>query len=488
MGAPSELKTSDAPLLRGLLASLPPSQRVELIQSLSLTEATALLYDWEGIWARPNQLEPDGFWRIWARICGRGEGKTKSAAQWAKRQMVEMPGSRGIVVARTYADARDTCIEGESGILACFSPEERATLTWNRSLGELIHPNGSRVKIYTSEKPDSLRGVQAHWAWCDELAAWEKHLAAWGQIPYVVRLPYPDAPHRAGRVVVTTTPRPLKEIRELIAADGKEVFDERLGANVALCRVSRGSTFDNWANLNTLARAELDKLKGTRMGRQELDAELLEDTPGALWTRALIERQRKAMPPKEFFTRVVIGVDPAVSAEEDSDETGIVVAARGRDGHRYVLEDLSCIKSPDGWAGVVIDAYERWEADCVVPEVNQGGALVEANIRAALREINRKRDRKISINVKPVHATRGKLTRAEPIATAYERGSAWHCAVLDKLEDQLCTWAQGDTDSPDRLDADVWALTDLDTMGTDAEIDSEPVKPDRDGPSLDWAP
>jgi len=386
-----------------------------------------------------------------------------------------MPGSRGIIAARTYSDARDTCVEDpSSGLRSAFSDDEWSKINWNRSLGELTHPNGSYVKLLTSEKPDSFRGKQAHWAWCDELASWLKHREAWGQMPYVVRLQWPADPARAGRVVVTTTPRPFEEIRKLIRDDGRSVFDERLGADVTLCRVSRGSTYDNWDNLNTLARAELEKLKGTRQGRQELFAELLDDAPGALWTRTLVERQRVDEVNRLTLTRIVVGVDPAVTANEDSDETGIVVAGIDKKGQRYVLEDGSLRGTPEQWASRVVELYLKWEADAVVPEVNQGGDMVSATIRAV----------NPGLAIRPVRASRGKTTRAEPIATAYERGNVWHCGAFPRLEDQMCAWVQGDPDSPDRMDALVWALTDLEARGSTATLSSTPRR-SAHGPNFD---
>ncbi|NBT36257.1 MAG: hypothetical protein EBT03_12120 [Betaproteobacteria bacterium] len=238
--------------LRRLLLQATEMSLTKALRRLSDKEVEALLYDWQGLWARENQLPPTGPWRVWLINAGRGFGKTRAAAEWTRQQLLQMPGCRVGIVARTYSDARDVCVEGESGLLSTFSPAEREGLEWNRSLGEGILRNGSRWSVFTSEKPDSLRGPQFHCLWADELAAWEKNRAAWEQVPFVVRLPWPSAPERAGRIVVSTTPRPVKEIRELMKS-----LDTA---------VTGGTSFENWANLNKLAQAKLETLRGTRLG------------------------------------------------------------------------------------------------------------------------------------------------------------------------------------------------------------------------------
>lgn len=408
----------------------------EILKRLTDAEAEALLYDWEQLWARPTQLQPKGDWRIWLMLAGRGFGKTRSAAEWVRKQLLEMPGCRVAIVARTYADATNVCVEGESGLLGCLAPAERKGVEWNRSLGEGMLSNGSRWQVFTSEKPDSLRGPQFHAMWADELAAWAKHRAAWEQVPFVVRLPWAKDTKRAGRIVISTTPRPVKEIRELL--EGNDVA------------VTRGTSFENWKNLNALTQNKLAALRGTRLGRQELMAEVLDDVPGALWTRALLDKHRVKAAPQ--MTRVIVGVDPAVTSGEDADETGIIVAGKGTDGHFYVLTDASCRLSPDGWARQAVQQYETWEADRIVAEVNQGGDLVERIVRSVAR----------NVSYKSVRATKGKVVRAEPIAALYEQGKVHHVGMLERLEDQLCTYTPDSYDgSPDRLDALVWALTEL---------------------------
>lgn len=419
-----------------------------MMERLSPDEQVELLYQWEW-WARPEQLEPPGAWRQWALVAGRGFGKSRCGAEWIRKQLIEMPGCRAAIVARTIGDARSTCVEGESGLLSCFPPG--SDVQWNRSMGEGKLPNGSSWQCFTSERPDQLRGPQFHVLWADELAAWLKGLSAWEQVPFVVRLPWAQDPSRAGRIVVTTTPRPLRQIRELLSDP--------------LTAVTRGRTSDNWANLNALTRAKLIRLKGTRIGRQELDGEVLDDTPGALWTRALIESCRRPMPAKVSLTRVVVSIDPAVTSNEDSDETGIVVCGKNEDGERFVLEDLSMRAPPHEWAAAAIDACHRWETDEVVVEVNQGGDLVKAVLEEAPGGS--------ALAIHQVRVHRGKYLRAQPVATAYEAGEVFHCGRLETLEDQMCTWVPDDAGSPDRLDALTQAITELGGGDGDAKVSSK---------------
>lgn len=421
----------------------------DLTAELSENEADALLCDWEGIWARPEQLQPEGDWLFWMNCAGRGWGKTRVGAEAVRKWATDQRGSRGFIAARTIADARDTCVEGESGLLACLPTAERPPFggDWNRSKGELwLGPSrdkGTYVKLFSSEEPDSARGFQAHWGWADELAAWLKDAELWDQLLFGLRLPWPE---RNARAVITTTPKPRKVMRELLKNDK--------------CVVRRGTTYDNLFNLSPAFRQIIRKYEGTRLGRQELNAELLDDVPGALWTRQLLEEQRIRLPPlrlngggdEEFdFVRIVVAIDPAASSGEESDETGIVVAARGANGKRYVLEDGSMRGKPHEWAERAIDLYHRWKADRIVAEANNGGEMVESVIRAHDRDVP----------VKLVYASRGKHTRAEPISTAYERHDVFHVGMFELLEDQLCNWTPEEPKSPDRLDALVWALTEL---------------------------
>lgn len=403
--------------------------------SLAAALAEALA---DGGWrakARPNQIAPDWDWLIWLMLMGRGAGKTRAGAEWVKELVEVGPPKRIALVGATAADVRDTMIEGESGILAVasrgchpmYEPSKRR-LTW---------PNGSLAFAYSADEPDRLRGPQHSHAWADELAAWSYVGDAWNMLQLGLRLgPRPQC-------MVTTTPRPIKLLKELLSREGQDVA------------VSRGSTFENAANLpaNFLAQIR-DRYEGTRLGRQELHAELLEDVPGALWQRAWFDRDRVAAAPP--LRRIVVAIDPAVSNNEGSDETGIIVAGKDAAGHAYVLEDCSGRYAPEAWAKVAVDAYRRHRADRVVAEVNNGGAMVENTLRVV----------DPNVPYKALHASRGKAIRAEPISAVYEKARAHHVGAFPELEDQMSAFSS-DFDrsragySPDRVDAAVWALSEL---------------------------
>lgn len=380
--------------------------------------------------ARTNQIPPDTGWLIWLILSGRGWGKTRTGAEWVVSEAIKHPKTRWAVIARTFADARDTCAEGESGLINVLN-RYKAMANWNRSMGEILLTNGSRIKLFSAEEPDRLRGPQHHGAWCDELAAWDTP-DAWDQLQFGLRLG--DNP----RTVVTTTPRPIPLLKSILNRD--------------TTHVTRGSTFENEANLAATALAELQaRYAGTRTGRQELYGEILEDVEGALWTRDLIEKARirkEDLPP---LVRVVVAVDPAVTSGEDSDETGIVTAGMTADGHYYILADDTLKDSPDNWARKAVSAYKLNNADRIVAETNNGGDMVILLLRQV----------EPNVPTKKVVATRGKRVRAEPISALYEQGRVHHVGMFSLLEDQMVTWTPDDTNSPDRLDALVWALTEL---------------------------
>ena len=309
-------------------------------------------------------------------------------------------------------------------------------LGWNRSLGELHLSNGTHYKTFSAEEPERLRGPQFHRAYCDELAAWARP-ETWDMLMFGLRL------GENPQCVITTTPKPVPLIRQLMARRGKDVI------------VTHGKTIDNQANLAPNFVAHLvDKYGGTRLGRQELDAEILDDTPGALWRRSDIDEQRVKETPE--LVRIVVAIDPAVSSKENSDETGIVCAAKGIDRQFYVLDDLSGILTPDGWGREAVSIYKRRKADRVIGEVNNGGDLIESNLRSIDR----------NVSYKGVRASRGKAIRAEPIAALYEQKKVHHVGAFPLLEDQMCMFTT-DFDrtkmkySPDRLDALVWAMHEL---------------------------
>lgn len=376
--------------------------------------------------ARSAQRPPQGTWQYWMLKAGRGYGKTRVGAEWTIKIAREHPGCRIALVSPTAADARDVMVEGESGILT-ISPPDFMPL-YEPSKRRITWPNKSQAALYSAEEPDRLRGPQHHAAWCDELASW-KYPETWDMLLFGLRLGMNP------RVVITTTPRPTKLVRELVK-------DPR-------CVVTTGTTYENKENLSpAFLDSIVKKYEGTRLGRQELNAEILDDNPGALWHRDAIENLRVVKPPQ--LIRVVTGVDPAVSSNDESAETGIVTAGMAANGHLYVLDDHSLRGTPHQWAVAVVKAHHQRDGDRVVGEVNNGGDLVEVNLRTVDR----------SIPFKAVHASRGKLIRAEPVAALYEQGKVHHVGTFPQLEDQLCEWVPGE-ESPDRMDALVWAITEL---------------------------
>lgn len=408
--------------------------------------------------ARPEQVPPPGMdWDTWLIMAGRGFGKTRAGAEWLADQMVTQPDTRWAIVAPTIADARDTCVEGESGVLACL-PDN--TYSWHRSLGELILANGARAKCFAAEEPNRLRGPQHHGAWCDEVSSW-RYEDAWDQLQFGLRL------GKNPRVVCTTTPKPNALTRTILSDEGTVI--------------TRGSTFDNVDNLAAKALKKLKKkYEGTRLGRQELNAELLDDAPGALWTRGTLEVTRVKRMPGSGFKRVVVGVDPSGSAglekskkkkqegtyDEAGDSQGIVAVGLGYNDHAYVISDDTINGSPLEWGQRVVNTYQDLEADLVVAEKNYGGEMVRHVIKQAAGEDN-------YIPVKMVNATRGKAVRAEPCAMLYEQNRVHHVGTFAELEDQMCNLTPTEylgNGSPDRLDALVWCLTELMLGGNSAKI------------------
>ena len=395
------------------------------------SEADELLRDWR-FWARPEQIAPTGNWRVWLVMAGRGFGKTRIGAEWVRERVKRFPFTN--IIGATADDARDIMIEGESGILAICPDDERPV--YLPSKRRLEWPNGARSLIFTADEPERLRGKQHDGLWADELASWRYGADAWDQAMFGLRLgPDPQA-------VATTTPKPVKIVADLVA-QAKE-SDEVV--------ITRGSSYANRDNLapaffNQIIR----KYEGTRLGRQELDGELLEDVEGALWTISMIDAARvKAVPDDVSLVGCVVGIDPAATSGEGSDETGIVVSAVGSDGDYYVLADYSLRASPLTWGGAAVQAFDDWEADHVTPETNNGGEMVETTLQTI----------RPNLPIRPVHASRGKATRAEPISSLYEQGRVHHVGTFPKLEDQMTTWIPG-MKSPDRMDALVWSLTDL---------------------------
>jgi phage terminase large subunit-like protein len=394
-------------------------------------DALVAQYMWRELIARDDQLAPDLLspdWTYWIPLAGRGWGKTRAGAEFTRE--VKEHVSRIALIGPTAADCRDTLIEGESGILATSPPWDRPH--YEPSKRKLSWKNGAMAFTYSAEEPERLRGPQHGAGWCDELCAW-KYPETWDMFLFGLRL------GSTPKVAITTTPKPTPLIKQLIKDP--------------LARVVRGSTYDNLENLaGTFRKTVVAKFEGTRLGRQELHAEILEDNERALWHRKMIDPYRLQKKELPDFIKVVVAVDPAVSTNEKSADTGIIVVALGVDKRYYVLDDFTCTLSPDKWARRVKVAYETWHADKVVGEINNGGDLVESVIRHVMPNV--KYDK--------VRASRGKIIRAEPIAALYEQGRVSHLGNLVLLEDQMCDYDPINSDtSPDRLDALVWGLTEL---------------------------
>ncbi|HWW65330.1 MAG TPA: terminase family protein [Sphingomonadaceae bacterium] len=402
-----------------------------MFDGMGESERTALLRHWP-FWARPAQLPPPGPWRIWLILAGRGFGKTRSGAEWVRSVAERQPDARIALVGASHAEARAVMVEGESGLLAVCGPE--SGIEWEPSLRRLRWPGGARAFLYSAAEPEALRGAQHHAAWADEIAKWPHGEATWSNLEMGLRL------GKAPRIVATTTPRPVSLLRRLLAMPG--------------VAVTRGRTEDNRAWLpDAFLDAMRDTYGGTRLGRQELDGELIEEAAGALWPRALIERCRVREVPD--VSRVVVAVDPPAGIGGDA--CGIVAAALGADGNAYVLADASVTGAgPEGWARAVAQAAETHGADRVVAEANNGGAMVESVLRAAERHLP----------IRLVHASRGKAARAEPVAALYAAGRAFHVGAFPALEDEMAGLVagggyEGPGRSPDRADALVWAMSEL---------------------------
>lgn len=410
---------------------LPKAQRLLQLAKLSPQEQSDLDYDWD-FWARQNQKIPLGVWTYWLILAGRGFGKTRTGAEFVRQRVKNYPLVN--LIGATLDDARDIMIKGESGILEVCPKDERPKYVDR----ELRWPNGAVSLIFTADEPERLRGKQHMALWCDEVAAW-RYPESWDQAMFGLRLG--DNP----QACITTTPRPLKFLKEIIA-DKATV-------------ISTGSTYENRANL---APAFFDKIitkyEGTRLGRQELMAELLDDMPGALWNRKRLDELRVKEAPE--LCRSCVAIDPAVSTNDGSDETGIIVAGKTVTNHGYILGDYSGVYSPQGWGEMAVRQFHAFKCDFIIAEANNGGDLVESNIRAV----------DPNVPVKLVHASKGKFVRAEPAAALAEQGRYHHVGNYDKLEDQMCGFTV-DFDrkkagfSPDRMDAMVWAIHELILLG-----------------------
>ncbi len=417
------------------MTGLSPEELAELDALLADLEA-ATAFDWN-LQRRPSQVMPPGDYLTWLVMAGRGFGKTRVGAETVREWAESHPRCRIALIGRTTADVRGVMIEGESGILNVCPPWFRPR--YEPSKRRLVFPNGATAYTYAAEEADQLRGPQHHHAWCDELSSWQdahkgdQVNTTWNNLKLGVRLPVPGG---VNRIVVTTTPRPNRLTLDIHGAPSTVL--------------TRGSTLENLSNLSPAYRELIQSYAGTRAGRQELEAELLLEMEGALWTRTQLDALRTADIPD--MQKVCVALDPAVTSGENSDETGIIVAGLGADGLLYVMYDASLKATPNRWAQTSLECAERFHADRIVAEANNGGDLVET----VLRQIDP------MVPYVKVHASRGKLVRAEPVAALYERGLVRHVlgADLGALEDEMVLWTGAKNDrSPNRLDALVWALS-----------------------------
>ena len=397
-------------------------------------KATATHYtEWQKT-ARNKQLTPEKEFLIWLILAGRGWGKTRTGAEDIAIYAMRNENVNCAVVAPTHGVLRRVCFGGNSGLLSvipkeCFlkSSDQKG---YSSSVAEIRLWNGSKITGFAAQEPDRLRGPQFHRAWCDEVASW-RYPEAFDQLMFGLRL------GEKPQCVITTTPKPTKLIKDLMARDD--------------CLLTRGTTFENEANLAESALEMLrERYEGTTLGRQELFAEIIDNVDGALWDLSTIDEARIRDEEREL-TNIIVAIDPAVTANANSDETGILVVGKDANNEYYVLEDVSGRYSADKWGRIAIRAFYEWEADRIVAEVNNGGDLVER----LLRNIDS------NIPYRSVHATRGKLVRAEPIAALYEQRRVHHVGTFPELETQMCSYTGDIKTSPDRLDALVWGLTEL---------------------------
>lgn len=431
-------KKQDDPL--AFVADSSPAIASAISASLEGEEAQRLAEHWDAYWrlhAHPGQVPPEGDWLVWLVMGGRGFGKTRAGAEWVRTIVEQDPFARIALVGASLGEVRSVMVEGESGIIACSPPGTQPV--FEPSLGRLRWPNGAQAFCYSAAEPEALRGPQHSHAWCDEIGKWpaahNRALRCWDNMLLGLRL------GREQRIVATTTPRNTALVRRLFGQQNSVV--------------TGGASRANRANLPASFLAVMEREFGqSLLGRQELDGELIEETEGALWSRALLEQCRENAGGVDH-ARIVVAVDPPASAGGDA--CGIMVAALGQDGVGRVLADCSVEKaSPEGWARAAAQAAAIWGADRVVAEANQGGEMVASVLRAA----------DIALPVKLVHASRGKVARAEPVAALYEAGRVRHCGMFAALEDQLCGLMagggyEGPGRSPDRADALVWALSEL---------------------------
>lgn len=403
------------------------------LESLTKEQLEFLAHDWQ-FWARDKQRLPTNNFYCWLILAGRGFGKTRTGAETV-RIWIQQGFNLVNLIGPTVSDARDAMIKGESGILAICPNSERPEYKISES--KLLWPNGAESFVFTAEEPERLRNKQHQKLWCDELAGWQRQEEAWDMAMFGLRL------GKNPQVTCTTTPKPTTLVKKLVS--DPTTF------------LTRGTSYENRANLSPkFFETIIKKYEGTRLGRQELLAEILEDVPGALWAMKIMDENRVGIAPEELI-RIVIGVDPEASSSELSAETGIIIGGITSSMHSYILGDYTIRGTPHEWGSACVRAYNNFKADVIVGETNNGGEMVGATILTV----------DPNVNYKEVRATRGKYTRAEPISALYERGLVHHVGVLAELESQMTSWTPGDK-SPDRMDALVWVLTELYYGGDDS--------------------
>lgn len=435
------MKTQKKSSMIDSLRELPQSEREDFIkQDLTSAEAYRLLYDWQE-WARPDQLPPPGDWFTWLIMTGRGWGKNRTAAETIRMFVEQGEAHKMLFVSKNPQDVREDMIEEErSGILAVFPPKIRPD--WQPGNKRLVWPDGTLAHVRTGAKPDNIRGSGYDLVWMDEIAAWDYPRETYQQVQMACRRGNP-------REIITTTPQPIPIIEELLEKAQSDDHPQVV--------MTTGTTWENEVNLSDrFMRNVVDEYRNTRLGKQELEAQVLTSEPNALWSHKIIQYVARDKIIKDGqllnFDKVCVSIDPATTSKSTSDETGIIVSGK-KNGAYFVIDDYSGKYTPHGWASTAIKAYHTYMADRIVAEKNQGGDMVKTTIQDME-----------NVPVKLVHASRGKKTRAEPIASIYEQGKVYHVDdpnepdLFEELERQYTRWVPGD-DSPDRLDSAVWGLT-----------------------------
>lgn len=437
------------------IAALSRVDQERWLETLSLEEVNDLARRPWWLVGRPEQQQPEGDWLIWLILSGRGWGKTRTGAEWIANEAIMNPKapdgapSEFAIIAETFSDTRVMCVEGPSGILRVLQSRGLVSgedFVYNKSVYQIWFKDGQKIHMFGGDNPDAGRGLNLSGVWADEIAKWRYAYASWYEgIAPALRI------GKRPRAVITTTPKPIKILKDWVGRSDGSVH------------VTRGSTFDNETNLSQVALVELkSRYAGTRLGQQELYGVMLEEVEGALWTHQRIESGRihaDIVPP---LIRVVVGVDPAASNNPNSDSTGIVIVGMCSKREFYVLGDRTLKATPQGWGEAAVGAYNEFHADRIVAEKNNGGDMVEATLRHV----------DMNVPVTLVWASKGKKLRAEPISALYEQGRVHHVGFMLELEAQMCEWvplSDRDQPSPDRLDALVWALTDL-TEGSNSII------------------